>query len=253
MARNRMIKPEFFSDEKVSKLPLGARLLFIGLWNFSDDCGVCHNNYRKILGDIFPNDDDITARQVKNWVDFLIKGGFVAEIEFNSTKFLKIKNWGRHQIVANPSKKQWIPDEKLETLIRHKLDTKEEFLIKDKEKDKEKDKVLPPNGVDFINELIIIFSEEYNKAFGFEYIVTNKGKERSAAGKILSAYKKKNNTTKEKTIADFRNLFKAICTADYSKNAFLAQVSLPFINSQLNKYLQFLHKDMQDKTKWERI
>ena len=39
MARIRTIKPDFWSDEKIVELTPWARLLFIGLWNFSDDDG----------------------------------------------------------------------------------------------------------------------------------------------------------------------------------------------------------------------
>jgi hypothetical protein len=35
-----MIKPEFWSDEKLAALSLQARLIYIGLWNLSDDYGV---------------------------------------------------------------------------------------------------------------------------------------------------------------------------------------------------------------------
>ncbi len=40
MARTRMIKPEFWSDEKLAALSLQVRLIYIGLWNLSDDYGV---------------------------------------------------------------------------------------------------------------------------------------------------------------------------------------------------------------------
>ncbi len=39
MARIRTIKPEFWEDEKIGKLPIPCRL-FIGCWNFADDFGV---------------------------------------------------------------------------------------------------------------------------------------------------------------------------------------------------------------------
>lgn len=39
MARNRMIKPEFWEDDKIAECSPIARLLFIALWNFADDEG----------------------------------------------------------------------------------------------------------------------------------------------------------------------------------------------------------------------
>ena len=44
MARIRTIKPEFWEDEKIGKLPIPCRLFFIGCWNFADDFGVIKGN-----------------------------------------------------------------------------------------------------------------------------------------------------------------------------------------------------------------
>ena len=54
MARNRMIKPEFWEDEKVAKLSFEARLLFLGLLNFADDKGYIRNKPIIIKAKIFP-------------------------------------------------------------------------------------------------------------------------------------------------------------------------------------------------------
>ena len=39
MARQRMIKPEFFSSESLADCSFAARLCFIGLWTCADDNG----------------------------------------------------------------------------------------------------------------------------------------------------------------------------------------------------------------------
>lgn len=39
MAKIRSIKPDFFTSEDVSALPLRARLTWIGLWTHCDDHG----------------------------------------------------------------------------------------------------------------------------------------------------------------------------------------------------------------------
>lgn len=147
-----MIKPEFFSDEKIAKLPFEARLLFIGLWNFADDCGVHHKNFRKMLGEIFPNDTKIRESQIKKWVELLENLGFLIELQYNGGIFVKIKNWEKHQKVPNPSEKQWIPED----ILKEKLESNERLIsensIKDKDKDKEKDKE------EEIEKLYILFS-----------------------------------------------------------------------------------------------
>ena len=54
MARIRTIKPEFWEDEKLAKLPVHARLLFIGTWNFADDNGALLANPVLMKSHIFP-------------------------------------------------------------------------------------------------------------------------------------------------------------------------------------------------------
>ena len=59
MARIRTIKPEFWEDEKLAKLPVHARLLFIGTWNFADDNGALLANPVLMKSHIFPYEDKL--------------------------------------------------------------------------------------------------------------------------------------------------------------------------------------------------
>jgi hypothetical protein len=52
-----MIKPEFWSDEKLAALSLQARLIYIGLWNLSDDYGVVKGHPSWLKNSIYPYDD----------------------------------------------------------------------------------------------------------------------------------------------------------------------------------------------------
>jgi len=45
MARSRILKPEFWSDEKLALVPREARLTFAGLWTCSDDYGVTKGHH----------------------------------------------------------------------------------------------------------------------------------------------------------------------------------------------------------------
>ncbi len=56
MARNRMIKPEFWEDDKIGECSPTARLLFIALWNFADDEGYLEYRPKWIKARIFPYD-----------------------------------------------------------------------------------------------------------------------------------------------------------------------------------------------------
>jgi hypothetical protein len=53
MARSRILKPEFRSDEKLALLPREARLTFAELWTCSDDYGVTKGHPRLAQGAAF--------------------------------------------------------------------------------------------------------------------------------------------------------------------------------------------------------
>lgn len=90
MARNRMIKPEFWEDPKVALLSDKAKLLFIALWNFADDEGFLENNSKWIAVKCFPYEKNI---RIENFLAELFKIGVI------STKngVICIKNFLKHQ------------------------------------------------------------------------------------------------------------------------------------------------------------
>ena len=68
-----MIKPEFWTDEKIIELPLPARLLFIGLLNFSDDEGKFKYSPKAIKGQIFPTDSKPTTKDIKEYILLMVQ------------------------------------------------------------------------------------------------------------------------------------------------------------------------------------
>lgn len=148
MARNRMIKPEFWASETLTRVSRDSRLLFIGLWNFCDDYGFCMGSNRRVLGDIFPVDENVTEANVKKWVSELIEVNVVIPLEYKGKKLLFIKSWGEHQTVQHKSKRSFVDNDDLEQVIKDTLDTHESLILhyleshapKRKKKEKEKDK-----------------------------------------------------------------------------------------------------------------
>tara|TARA_Y100000593_G_scaffold95130_1_gene200436 strand:- start:11703 stop:12776 length:1074 start_codon:yes stop_codon:yes gene_type:complete len=104
MARKRMIKPEFWTDEKIIELPLPARLLFIGLLNFSDDEGKFKYSPKAIKGQIFPTDSKPTAKDIKEYIYLMVQIKIV-ELGYdqNGNIILKFKNWHEHQKINHPT------------------------------------------------------------------------------------------------------------------------------------------------------
>jgi len=56
MARIRTVKPEFWTDEKIVEWSISARLLFVGLFNFSYDKGCMERSPKRIKMQVFPAD-----------------------------------------------------------------------------------------------------------------------------------------------------------------------------------------------------
>lgn len=111
MARIRTIKPEFWDDEKLAALPRDARLLYIGMWNFSDDFGVVKANPIWLKSKVFPF-DEIQMSQFKKWLEMLERPGFNSPggvmawaIPFNANgeTFYYLSNFSRHQRIDKPS------------------------------------------------------------------------------------------------------------------------------------------------------
>jgi hypothetical protein len=100
MSRIRTIKPDFWTDEKLTECSLSARLLFIGTFNFADDNGNLPASAKKLKMQIFPA-DNIDCEPLLNE---LITHGMLIEYSVNGEKYLNIKGFKKHQVINRPSK-----------------------------------------------------------------------------------------------------------------------------------------------------
>jgi hypothetical protein len=103
LARIRTIKPQFWTDEKIGKLPLGARLLFIGLWNLADDEGIVLWNASYFKGQIFPYDTRIRMSDINRWMGDITSLKLVAcyvDVQRNTYGF--VSTWHKHQVINRP-------------------------------------------------------------------------------------------------------------------------------------------------------
>lgn len=106
MARIRSVKPEFWIDEKIVELPMAARLLFIGLWNFADDQGYIDDKPRRIKMQVFPGDDI----EVEPVLDVLVASGLLVRYDSPVGPVLHVRNWDRHQRVDRASSPRFDTD-----------------------------------------------------------------------------------------------------------------------------------------------
>ncbi len=104
MARIRTIKPDFFADEKLSKLKRDVRLLYVGMWVFSDDYGTVRSNPIWIKSNVYPYDEELRVNDVKLWLDALVKARMLEPFCYNGEGFYNIRTFDTHQKVEKKSK-----------------------------------------------------------------------------------------------------------------------------------------------------
>lgn len=102
MARIRTIKPTHWNDKELSKICLQAHLLWIGLWNFSDDEGVFENDPYLIKSQIFPRRTDIRTEQVTQWLDQLNTARFIIPFAHEGIGYYIHRTFKTHQKIDRP-------------------------------------------------------------------------------------------------------------------------------------------------------
>lgn len=108
MARIRTIKPEFWDDEKIAEIPMQARLLFIGIWNFADDYGFITNSVKWIKAKVFPY-DTLRDADVQTWLDALCKHRFLVRFGEDGKSYYVIRRFKDHQIIDKRYTKTILP------------------------------------------------------------------------------------------------------------------------------------------------
>jgi hypothetical protein len=106
MSRKRIISPEFWEDETIGALSLGARLLFIGSWNLADDEGLLRFNPAYLKSTLFMYDNPVTVDDVARFMDELVRSGIVAAFTAGQTQqtYAQIKNFLKWQRIDKPQK-----------------------------------------------------------------------------------------------------------------------------------------------------
>lgn len=102
MARQRIIKPEFWTSEQLVTCSRDARLLFIGLLNFCDDAGIIPASIYRIKGQIFPF-ENFSLSDIQHLIDELIQRELLYLYTIKNEKFLFIFQFNKHQKVRHPT------------------------------------------------------------------------------------------------------------------------------------------------------
>lgn len=103
MARQRMVKPEFFDSESMAQCSIAARLAFIGLWVESDDYGRLKYRPNLLKTRIFPF-DKMTEKRFVGLLRELEAVGSIQAYEIDGETYLNIPHFTDYQYVKKPSK-----------------------------------------------------------------------------------------------------------------------------------------------------
>src|SRR5690606_21460837 len=110
---------EFWSSPGVAGLDLDARLLFIALWNWADDCGRGTANPRELAGFAFPHDEHITSADIRRMLGGIRRAFGVKFYKVGGRPYFEIPSWDRHQKIDKRSQgrhpayedgEDWDPD-----------------------------------------------------------------------------------------------------------------------------------------------
>lgn len=91
--RSRIIKPQFFQNEKLADLSADHRLLFVGLWCMADREGRLEDRPRKIQAMLSP----YLGLPISQMLDDLGDAGFIRRYEVGKIKIVEILRFKIHQ------------------------------------------------------------------------------------------------------------------------------------------------------------
>jgi hypothetical protein len=103
MARIRTVKPEFWGDFRLAReLSRDERLFYIALWNQADDEGRFLAHPRRLLGAVFPYDEDITTAHIIQWLERLASTDRLVLYEVGSEPYAQLTKFSQHQKINRP-------------------------------------------------------------------------------------------------------------------------------------------------------
>jgi len=105
MSRQRMIRPEFFTDEDLVELGPLTRLLFIGLWVEADRDGRLKDKPKSIKLAVLPADEC----NVDDMLDDLERIGSIRRYEVDGSKYIDIPGFSTYQHVHHREQQSTIP------------------------------------------------------------------------------------------------------------------------------------------------
>jgi len=109
MSRIRTVKPEFWTDEKINSIDRDAALMFIGIWNHSDDNGIHPAKPKEVQWQVFPG-GRASLKSVEKWIGQLLKVQLIIQYAIKGKEYWIVPNWHKHQRIDKPHYKYPAPN-----------------------------------------------------------------------------------------------------------------------------------------------
>lgn len=104
MPRIRTIKPEFWSDYRMTEeLSRDVRLFYIALWNEADDEGRFQAHPRRVLGATFPYDEDMNTVVIEEWMQKLVATNRLILYVVGGEPYGQLTKFLDHQRINRPT------------------------------------------------------------------------------------------------------------------------------------------------------
>jgi len=111
MARIRYLKPDFFKDEDLARLPIETRLFFAGMWGLADKAGRLEDRPLRLKVEIYPYDEVNVDECLKQLSKPKSGSGkpFIVRYQVDGQGYIQIINWFKHQKPHKTEKESTIP------------------------------------------------------------------------------------------------------------------------------------------------
>ena len=103
--RSRVLKPDFFTNEELAHCEPLARILYAGLWCFSDKFGCFEWRPLKMKANIFP----LSSCKIEPLLEQLLAQELIFKYDINGTSYGIIPTFLKHQSPHKDEKKSDIP------------------------------------------------------------------------------------------------------------------------------------------------
>ena len=104
MARARMLRPDFLERAERASISRDAQYLAVLLPLVADDDGRILDSPKKIAGEAFPLECDVSAEMAEKWLGELASAGWIHRYSAEGRKCIFIDRWYDDQKIGHPAK-----------------------------------------------------------------------------------------------------------------------------------------------------